>query len=85
MMYRCDRCHQQQPAGVPSTLIPTEIRRVTYPARVGIHASPPAKTSAGRYAQRASRERRPDPGGHGHETVREERCCPCCSADHHSS
>jgi len=76
-MYRCELCQGLQPAGTPSTLIPTRTRQVPYPPREAAH--PPLPSPKTRSARKRPNPRRDDPGGHGFETVQERRCCPSCA------
>jgi len=65
-MYKCENCHQQIAAGIPSRLFPIDIRDKSYPRK------PMPKDARGKERDRHGQT------GYGYETVRELRLCPDC-------
>jgi hypothetical protein len=72
-MYRCEVCGQVVGAGNPAHKRIVEIRERDYSPRPEAGGGQ-NKPSAGR------RRRRGDPGGTGHEIVREQLVCETCAA-----
>lgn len=68
-MYRCELCKELVPPNVPSYRVVTETREVQYPYRQAAN-----RVKVGRKI-----ETRHDPGGPGHEIVREAIACPRCA------
>lgn len=68
-MYLCENCNKTIAPNTPSYLYPTVTRHKTYPKRIKVN----------RLTYVDDRKMYPDdPGGIGHETVKEIRCCKHC-------
>jgi len=72
-MFRCQNCDTVVPAGTPAHKIVTQTREKEYAQR---EAAPDNRR---RFGRRFRRSRIIDPGGHGHEIVREIMVCPECA------
>lgn len=72
-MFVCDVCGSVTAPGAPCHRVTVETRDVEYPKRDKAHWHPPRPPKEkGKWVA--------DPGGFGHETVREVRACPQCAA-----
>src|SRR6266511_3424962 len=72
-MYRCELCGGIVPPRTPSFSVVVETREKRYPRRPMLY--PPRKRSEWKDPEKW----RDDPGGVGHEIVREARTCPACA------
>ena len=70
-MFLCDVCGSVTAPGTPCNRVTVETRDVEYPKRKEVHWHPPRPgKEKGKWVD--------DPGGYGHEIVREVRACPNC-------
>jgi hypothetical protein len=77
-MFRCQLCGDVVPPGTPSQRIVVQSRRTQYPYRSKANVVV-RKPESGR-RRKTKKEYRDDPGGEGHEIVREVIVCPNCVA-----
>lgn len=70
-MYRCQLCGGVVPANTPAIRQVVETRKRKYPFR----------EKANRFSKNGKIKESDDPGGVGHETVREIVVCPGCSKE----
>ena len=71
-MFRCDLCSSVTGPGTPKNKIVVERRDREYPLRPKVHYVPGSDGGKGKWVD--------DPGGRGHEIVREIDACPGCAA-----
>jgi hypothetical protein len=74
-MFRCSLCQSVVPPGIPSHQLVLKRRRKAYPFRSRANAF--VRTNE---AGKRKEFHTDDPGGEGHEVVREVIVCPACAA-----
>ncbi|MCA9526170.1 MAG: hypothetical protein KC549_07705 [Myxococcales bacterium] len=72
-MYRCDLCSEVAPPGTPAERVVIDVRPARFPTRARCQTT-------GLRKHRFKRSHwRDDPGGEGHQIVREAQVCPACA------
>jgi hypothetical protein len=76
-MFRCQMCQSVVSPGIPAQRVVLEVRKQEYPfrSRANVIYQKPKD------GKKSKAVRRDDPGGVGHEIVREVLACPSCAND----